>query len=1025
MNNADLFRDPIAMTDPVHVAGEDHILAKFREGKSNPYSYRYVSLCDEYSLPVDFVNKRRPHSFGAGLANWTTPSPAGEQVEVVEAYCDPRDSKAYLEPGEEASGKLYTSPDRDYSQPYTDGSSEAKASDLDDDGVYEDVGLPVEGAEDAAAAATVTACVTVVCVSADSEQRTPLHPAAGAERRNRSPYYYADLFRERDEPEPPPPPLPAPSLRRQQQGYRKCVSLDAAAPSCPASQQRPSAAAGARAYRKSASLDATPLAALLLEAPPSTHQQQQPAPQPGGHAPMPPQHRRVAAYQQVASCSCAGGSATEEPGQPQQATPPLGDGARFSDSDADLDDEYLDMSGQPRARRHIYETAFDCRVDRAAATDDTEDIDRLSNHPALHGFSKPSATPAAAAPGVVSFAPRAGPSDDPSGPGIFTPKDLRRRVHQRRVTLVDDTSLSRDLDSLDLDEDDEEESRPATAAAGAAAGAVGAAPSPPSTAPLPAKFSKAPGAGAGAASGARSAPCLPASAPESGTAAGRLKDARLPVKSLRARELPRREMHHHHHHQNGRPAAGSKFSSTESMATSSSGGSLESIRSSTSEGNRSTSSSDSRRSTSLSSHSSDSSGADRYHLPLGSGMQTTPGSGLGGGVGGGMGRFSNKLHILSPISDKSSQEPASSTETSDNNRNNNSTRASPEDQGGITPTNETNTNTNVTATITTSNGPGGAVTQAEGRFAKRQRAPQNRNLINLMGLHQSSGEAEVQGSDSGISIESRTGHQHHHAAGDFSELPFDMPKLRRRQRQLQLQQQQLLGDPRAPGTATSAAPGGGGAARSSDASSVDLADLPFDMPKLRRRMRNSLGAGLALSSADAGSTESSASSSQGGRRDSQGVCARPGLSLNLGGGDASSSASPLRRPALSLDLPAGVAAQPGSIDVSLPLERQGWYHGALSRVEAENVLRVLREGSYLVRNSESARHDYSLSLKGARGFMHMRIQQNKESGKFILGQFSKPFDNIPEMIQHYTVNQLPIRGAEHMCLLHPVIEQLL
>ncbi|XP_047096639.1 SH2 domain-containing adapter protein B [Schistocerca piceifrons] len=811
-------------------------------------------------------------------------------------------------------------------------------------------------------------------------------PVAGAERRNRSPYYYADLFRERDEPEPPPPPLPAPSLRRQQQGYRKCVSLDAAAPSCPTSQQRPSAAAGARAYRKSASLDATPLAALLLEAPPSTHQQQQPAPQPGGHAPMPPQHRRVAAYQQVASCSCAGGSATEEPGQPQpqQATPPLGDDARFSDSDADLDDEYLDMSGQPRARRHIYETAFDCRVDRAAATDDTEDIDRLSNHPALHGFSKvqyarcipcarittlPSATPAAAAPGVVSLAPRAGPSDDPSGLGIFTPKDLRRRVHQRRVTLVDDTSLSRDLDSLDLDEDDEDESRPATAAAGA--------------------FSKPPGAGAGAASGARSAPCLPASAPESGTTAGRLKDARLPVKSLRARE--------------GRPAAGSKFSSTESMATSSSGGSLESIRSSTSEGNRSTSSSDSRRSTSLSSHSSDSSGADRYHLPLGSGMQTTPGSGMGGGVGGGMGRFSNKLHILSPISDKSSQEPASSTETSDNNRNNNSTRASPEDQGGITPTNETNTNTNtntnVTATITTSNGPGGAVTQAEGRFAKRQRAPQNRNLINLMGLHQSSGEAEVQGSDSGISIESRTGHQH---PGDFSELPFDMPKLRRRQRQLQLQQQQL-----------------------SDASSVDLADLPFDMPKLRRRMRNSLGAGLALSSADAGSTESSASSSQGGRRDSQGVSARPGLSLNLGGGDASSSASPLRRPALSLDLPAGVAAQPGSIDVSLPLERQGWYHGALSRVEAENVLRVLREGSYLVRNSESARHDYSLSLKGARGFMHMRIQQNKESGKFILGQFSKPFDNIPEMIQHYTVNQLPIRGAEHMCLLHPVIEQLL
>jgi hypothetical protein len=45
-----------------------------------------VSLCDDYSLPVDFVNKRRPHSFGAGLANWTTPSPNGEQVRGHSLY---------------------------------------------------------------------------------------------------------------------------------------------------------------------------------------------------------------------------------------------------------------------------------------------------------------------------------------------------------------------------------------------------------------------------------------------------------------------------------------------------------------------------------------------------------------------------------------------------------------------------------------------------------------------------------------------------------------------------------------------------------------------------------------------------------------------------------------------------------------------------------------------------------------------------------------------------------------------------
>ncbi len=60
--------------------------------------------------------------------------------------------------------------------------------------------------------------------------------------------------------------------------------------------------------------------------------------------------------------------------------------------------------------------------------------------------------------------------------------------------------------------------------------------------------------------------------------------------------------------------------------------------------------------------------------------------------------------------------------------------------------------------------------------------------------------------------------------------------------------------------------------------------------------------------------------------------------------------------------------------------------------------------------------------------MHMRIQRTNADGlgdRFILGQFSKPFATVPDMIHHYSLNRLPVKGAEHMCLVRPICEQLL
>ncbi|XP_068194668.1 SH2 domain-containing adapter protein F-like [Antennarius striatus] len=112
------------------------------------------------------------------------------------------------------------------------------------------------------------------------------------------------------------------------------------------------------------------------------------------------------------------------------------------------------------------------------------------------------------------------------------------------------------------------------------------------------------------------------------------------------------------------------------------------------------------------------------------------------------------------------------------------------------------------------------------------------------------------------------------------------------------------------------------------------------------------------------------------------------------------------------------------VDPSVPLEKQVWYHGSLSRSEAETLLTLCKESSYLVRKSQTCRNDFSLSLRSCKGFMHMKFTQAAD-GRFVLGENSPPFSSIPEVIHYYTTHRLPIRGAEHMSLLYPVIVQTL
>lgn len=111
--------------------------------------------------------------------------------------------------------------------------------------------------------------------------------------------------------------------------------------------------------------------------------------------------------------------------------------------------------------------------------------------------------------------------------------------------------------------------------------------------------------------------------------------------------------------------------------------------------------------------------------------------------------------------------------------------------------------------------------------------------------------------------------------------------------------------------------------------------------------------------------------------------------------------------------------QSEKVDPNLPLEKQSWYHGAVTRAEAESRLQLCREASYLLRNSESGNSKYSIALKTSQGCVHIIVAQTKDN-KFTLNQTSGVFCSIPEVIHYYSSQKLPFKGAEHMSLLYPV-----
>lgn len=84
------------------------------------------------------------------------------------------------------------------------------------------------------------------------------------------------------------------------------------------------------------------------------------------------------------------------------------------------------------------------------------------------------------------------------------------------------------------------------------------------------------------------------------------------------------------------------------------------------------------------------------------------------------------------------------------------------------------------------------------------------------------------------------------------------------------------------------------------------------------------------------------------------------------------------------------------------LESEPWYFGKIKRVEAEKKLLLPENehGAFLIRDSESRRNDYSLSVRDGDTVKHYRIRQLDEGGFFIARRVT--FRTLSELVDHYS-----------------------
>jgi len=92
------------------------------------------------------------------------------------------------------------------------------------------------------------------------------------------------------------------------------------------------------------------------------------------------------------------------------------------------------------------------------------------------------------------------------------------------------------------------------------------------------------------------------------------------------------------------------------------------------------------------------------------------------------------------------------------------------------------------------------------------------------------------------------------------------------------------------------------------------------------------------------------------------------------------------------------------------LESEPWYFGKIKRTDAEKKLQVPQNehGAFLIRDSESRRNDFSLSVRDGDTVKHYRIRPLDEGGFWIARR--QTFRTLQELVDHYS------RDADGLCV---------